>query len=153
MLVISLTIFIAYYSKDNLKFLKDLLLPVVEMIDSTMFIFVLMFVFILFLEIFNLLQIGFTGIILGHKMNNNKVLYSVIYGFVSYSVIQVIVFVVLFVVALFNKDMLNLFFTNEIINMEMVKFIIILSIFIYSVSIIGVYFVNQKLLSKGVNVD
>lgn len=153
MLVISLTIFIAYYSKENLKFLKDILLPVVEMIDSTMFIFVLMFVFILFLEIFNLLQIGFTGIILGHKMNNNKVLYSVIYGFVSYSVIQVIVFVVLFVVALFNKDMLNLFFTNEIINMEMVKFIIILAIFIYSVSIIGVYFVNQKLLSKGVNVD
>ena len=101
MLVISLTIFIAYYSKENLKFLKDLLLPVVEMIDSTMFIFVLMFVFILFLEIFNLLQIGFTGIILGHKMNNNKVLYSVIYGFVSYSVIQVIVFVVLFGIFIF----------------------------------------------------
>ena len=151
--VISLVMFVAYYSKDTLKFLKDLLLPVVEMFDSTIFLFVFAIIFILFLEFTNLLQIGFTGIILGHKMNNNKTLFSVLFGFVGYSVIQTILLVVLFIISLFNKDMLNLFFTNEIINMEMVKFIVMLSIFMYSIFIIGVYFINQKLLSKGVNVD
>ena len=151
--VISLVMFVAYYSKDSLKFLKDLLLPVVEIFDSTMLLFVLAFIFILFLEVANLLQIGFTGIILGHRMNNNKTLFSVLFGFAGYSVIQIILLVVLFIISLFNKDMLNLFFTNEIINMEMVKFIVMLSIFMYSISIIGVYFINQKLLSKGINVD
>ena len=152
-LVIGLTIFIAYYSKENLELVKNILLPVATAYSSTILKILLALLIIFFLEFANVLQSGFTGIILGHKMNNAKVGYSVLFGFIAYMIIQVIGLVVIFLVALFNKDLLNLFITNEIINVEMIKLVIYLSGFIYSGTFIIQYLVNQKLFNKGVNVD
>ena len=76
-----------------------------------------------------------------------------IFGFLSYMVIQTFGLLVIFIMSLFNKDLMNLFITNEIINIEMIKLVIYTSIFIYSISFIVQYFVNLKLFEKGVNVD
>ena len=151
--VIGLTIYIAYYSKENIELVKKMLLPLVDIMGSTMMKFLLAVLFVFFLEIVNLLQAGYMGMILGHKMNNLKVGFSVIYGFVCYMATQVFVLVVMFVVALFNRDLMNLFFTNELVNMEMIKVIIYLAIFVYTATLIIVYIVNVKLFKKGVNVD
>lgn len=152
-IVIGLTLFVAYYSKDNLSALKNMLLPLANAYESTIMKIVLAFLFVFFLEIANGIQIGYTGIILGHRMNSNKVGFSVLFGFISYMAIQVISLIMIFVVALFNKDVMNLFFTNEIVNVGVVKIIIILAIVIYALALIGSYFINQKLFKKGVNVD
>lgn len=152
-LVIALTIFIAYYSKENLNILKNLLLPLVNTYDSTMLGILSALLFIFFLEFINALQSGYTGIILGHKMNNNKIIFSILFGFATYTVIQVFGLLIIFIVSLFNKDLMNLFITNDIINIDMLKIIIYLSIFIYSISFIIFYIVNIKLFKKGVNVD
>ena len=112
-----------------------------------------MFLLVFFLEGVNILQVGFTGIILGHKMNNAKVGYSVLFGFFAYMIIQVFALLVIFVVSLFNHDLMNLFITNEMVNMEMVKLVIYLAIIIYFVTYVIGYFVNLKLFSRGVNVD
>jgi len=152
-LVIGLTLFIAYYSKENIEILKNILLPLVDIYNSSIIKILLAFLFIFFLEFTNALQVGYTGIILGHKMNNNKTAFSVLFGFVSYMVIQMFGLICLFIVALFNKDLLNLFITNEMINIDMVKVIIYLSTTIYTITLIINYFVNIKLFKKGVNVD
>ena len=152
-LVIALSLFIIYYSKENLDILKNMLNIVAEIYDSSMLKLILVFLFIFFIEAVNMLQCGFTGIILGHRMNNIKTLYSFVFGFLSYMVTQVFSLLVIFIVALFNSDLMNLFFTNEIISIEMVKLIIYLSISIYSISFIAFYFINIKLFNKGVNVD
>lgn len=152
-IVIGLTVFIAYYSKDNLELLKSILLPLANIYGSTITKILLAFLFVFFLEFANILQAGFSGIILGHKMNNLKTLYSVLYGFVVYTFTQIFTLILMFVVALFNKDMMNLFYTTEIINVDMVKLIIYLAIIIYTVTLIVLYLVNVKLFSKGVNVD
>ena len=48
---------------------------------------------------------------------------------------------------------MNLFYTTEIVNVDMIKLLIYLAIVIYIVILVINYFVNIKLLKKGVDVD
>ena len=152
-LVIAIVLFIAYFSKENIESLKNILLPLANILDSTIFKIILAFLFVFFLEFLNILQAGYTGIIIGHKMNNNKVGFSVLYGFITYMITQVFALVMLFIVALFNKDLMNLFYTTEMINLDMINLVIYLAIIIYTITLIVGYIVNTKLFQKGVNVD
>lgn len=152
-IVIGITIFIAYYSKENLLLVKKLLLPVAETFDSTILNLLLAILFVLFLELANGLQVGYSGIILGHRMNNLKIVFSVIYGFGLYMVMQVFGLLIIFITSLFNSDLLNLFITNEMLNIGMIKVVIYLAIFIYLTAFIINLILNIKLLKKGVNVE
>lgn len=152
-LMIGLTLFIAYYSKDNIEILKNILLPIANVYGSTVLKILLAFLFVFFLEFANALQAGYTGIILGHRMDNGKTGFSVLFGFVTYIVIQVFALLMLFVVALFNQDIMNLFITNEVVNVDMVRVIIYVAIIMYLINLFACYFVNIKLFNKGVNVD
>ena len=152
-LVIGLSLFIMFYSRETIEWLKNILLPLVDIYDSTMFKVVLSFLFIFFLEFLNGVQAGFTGIMLGHKMNNMKIGFSVLFGFGAYMITQAFGLLMIFIVSLFNKDLMNLFITNEMINMSMIKVVIYLAIVIYTVSYIVWYFINLKIFKKGVNVD
>lgn len=151
--VIGIVLFISYYSKGNIEFLKGMLLPIANMYGSTVLKVLIVLLFVFFLEFAHILQIGYTGIILGHKMNRNKLEFSVIFGFIAYMIMQVFTLLVVFIIALFNKDMLNLFITNSVVNMEMVKAILYITSGLYIVSLIIVYIVNISLFKKGVNVD
>ena len=152
-LVITLTLFIAYYSKENITILKNLLLPLATIYNSTVIELIILFLFVFFLEFANMLQAGYTGIILGHKRNNAKIGFSVLFGFVCYIASQLIVLLSMFVTGLFNKDVMNLFYTTEMVNVDMIKLLIYLAIVIYIVILVINYFVNLKLLKKGVDVD
>lgn len=152
-IVIALTLYIAYYSKENIQTLKNILLPIANAYGSTILKILSAFLFVFFLEFANALQSGYTGIILGHKMNGTKTGLSVLFGFISYMITQVFALLLIFIVALFNSDLMNLFFTNEIVNIDMIKFIIYLAIIIYTITLFIGYFFNLKLFKKGVNVD
>lgn len=151
--VIVLSLFIAHYSKENIELVKDLLLPLATIYDSTVIGIIFSFVFICFLELFNMLQSGYVGIVLGHRKNNNKMLFTFIYGFIIYLLTQIFALAVVFLAALFNKDIMNLFYSMEMLNVDMIKLCIYLAIGVYVTNIIVLYIVNSKLFSKGVNVD
>ena len=154
MAVITLTLFIAYYSKANLALLEKLLSSVATSFDSSITALVLVFLLVFFLELANILQIGFTGLILGHTMQTNKTLYSIILGFAVYMISQTFVLMLSFIVALFIPELMNLFITNQAtISIGAIKTIIWLSIFAYTALLFIVYFINVKLFNKGVNVD
>ena len=152
-LVIGFTLFIAYYSKENINFIKNLLLPFANAYNSTIIKLLLAFLFVFFLEFACLLQAGYTGIISGHKMNSGKLGFSFLFGFIAYTVSQLLVLVMIFIVALFNKDIMNLFYTTEMISVDIIKLIVYLSISIYTITLIVGYFINLNLFKKGVNVD
>lgn len=152
-LVIIFTLFIAYYSKENILTLKNVLLPIASIYNSTIIKILLAFTFVFYIEFANILQSGYTGIIIGHKMNNNKMAYSILFGFITYIITQIIVILIIFIIGLFNQDIMNLFFTNEVINVDMIKTIIYLAIIIYTVIFVIGYIINLKLFKKGVNVD
>jgi len=152
-LVITLILFIAYYSKENILLLKQMLLPLASIYDSVVVKLVLVVLFIFFLEIANLIQTGYMGIILGHRMNRSKMIMSIVYGCGIYMGMQIINLLILFIFGLFNSDIMNLFNTMNIQNLDVIKTIVWLSIIIYTSLLIIMYFVNVKLFNKGVNVE
>ena len=152
-LVITLSLFITYYSKTNLEFLKDTLTFFANSYNSSILKVILAFMFIFFLEILNTASAGYTGIILGNKMQSGKTGFSILFGFITYMTLQTLVMALTFLAGLFNKDIMNLFITNEMINIDIVKFTIYLAFAIYTITIAITYIVNLKLFQTGVNLD
>lgn len=152
-LIICLSLFIAYYSKESLIFVKNLLLPLAKVYESTIISIILSFIFICFLEIMNMLQSGYVGIVLGYRQNNNKMFFSMLFGFVTYMLTQIFTVFIVFMVALFNKDLMNLFYTIDILSVDTIKLCIYLAIIIYTLNIFILYFINSKFFEKGVNID
>jgi len=152
-LVITATLFIAFYSKENLEVLKSMLLPLATAYESTILKLIIAFLFVCFLEIANIVQAGYTGIILGHRMNNAKTGYSILYGFCVYMATQVLAVLVLFIVGIFNDNIMNTFITNEMVSVGTIKLVVLITIIAYSLDLITIYILNLKLFKKGVNVD
>lgn len=152
-LVIGLSLFIAYYSKENIQVLKSFILPIADAYDSTIINILVLFLFVFFIEILNAIQVGYTGIILGYKMNNNKIALSVLYGLISYGISQAICLLVLFSIGLFNKGIMNLFYTKDLIDIDVVKTIVLLGIIVYTIITIIIYFINVNMFKKGVNIE
>lgn len=152
-LVIGASLFIAYYSKENMEALKNILIPIANAYGSTIIKILMAFLFVFFLQFANMVQSGYTGIILGHRQNSAKIGFSVLLGFAAYIGTQMVALGMLFLLALFNKDFMNLFITNEIISVGVIKKIIYIALAIYTIIIVGIYFINLILFKKGVNVD
>ena len=124
-----------------------------EIYDSAIIEILAFLFFVLFLEFLNMIQCGFTGIILGQKKNNAKTGFSVLFGSISFLVSQSIIIAVLFSIAIFNKDFMNLFVTNSIPDVQTIKTMIYIAILSYSLVSLLSCFVNIKFFKKGVNVD
>ena len=152
-LVIILSLFVAFYSKENFNLLKDMLFGLSNMYNASTTLFVISTIIVFFLEMLLMLIIVYTGIILGNKKNNNKNLWSVIYSIILYFLTQGILLVGIVILGLINKDIMNLFTTNTLANLSVLKTIMIFSIIIYSLFVIIYTFINLKLFNKGVNVD
>ena len=153
MIIIAFSLFISYYSKENIEILKNLLLPFTDIYNTSMVSIILIFLFIFMLEVLSLLQSGYTGMILGHRMNKAKMGYSILFGFITFMIIQILALFILFIFAIFNKDIMNLFFTNQMVNIDILKSIIYMSSIFYTIIIIVIYIINLKLFKKGVNVE
>ena len=152
-LVIVLSLFIAYYSKENMQIFKNILMPLAKVYESTILKIILSFMIVVFLEFLNMLQSGYTGIIFGHKRNNNKTGFSVLYGFITYLGTQILAIIGVFIAGIFNDKIMNLFHTVEQIDVETIKFCILLAIGIYTLNLLILYVINTKVFNKGVNVD
>lgn len=150
---IAIILFIAYYSKANIETLKNILFPIATLLNSTVIKFLFIIFFLVFLELFSILLCGFLGIIIGHIFNKNKIVYSVVFGFISYMITQTIVVLIILIISLFNKELMNIFISNEINNMSVLSNVSIISIIIYNILIIVNIFVSIKIFKKGVNVD
>lgn len=152
-IVILITLFIAFYSKENLEMLKNLLLSVASFYNSSVIGIILVFVLVFFLQLFCALQAGYAGIILGHKKDNNKMLFSVLFGIVTYIIIQAFALGGIFFIALFQPDIMILFLTNTVLSIDVLKLLMGIILIIYIVVLVINYFLNVNWFKKGVNVD
>lgn len=151
--IILMALFIAYYSKENLEMLK-LSLKFISNVYNTKIIYIILIIGIaFFLEIAFIIESGYTGIIIGHKSNNNKITKSVIYGFICYIIISGLSLLFIFILGLLNKDIMNLFITNEIPEINIINKVMYFAIILYTFYIIILFIINNKLFNKGVNVD
>ena len=143
--VIICAAFIAYYTEERWAIVKFYL--------SNSKLFVLLGAISIFLEFINLIQCGFTGIILGHRQNRGKVGFSVLFSAVAETVTQVIVLIFTACAALFSSDFRMLFKTNAIPTEGQLHFVFALEITVYVLIIVFNALLNIKLLNKGVDVE
>ena len=151
--VVLISLFIAYYTKDRWLMVKGFVNNITTGLEFNTFVFVISFLAVIFLEIFNAIQCGFLGIILGHKMNNNKTGFSVLFGFIAYLLSQSLVLFLVFLVGLFDSSIMDLFRNNIVLNTHSFKLLIILSIVLYLIIIAFMNMLCKMIFNKGVDVE
>ena len=153
MIVTVFCLFICYYSESNLELLKNLLELAATTYNTTVLNLLLLITIVIFLEIVYALLIGYVGIILGHKSNKNKMLRSIVIGFVLYIFFQALTLGLIAIYGFFNPDVMNLINTTDIINVDAIKSVMYVGIGIYILYSIILYWLGQRFLNKGVNVE
>lgn len=151
-IVCIISLLIAFYTKDNIMYLKDLTTVISTSIDINPKVFIVLVFIILYLEVYNIIISGYLGILLGHKKSNNKVGFSVLYGFITYILTQLIVLLCIYIIGLFNQDVMNVFTSNNL-NYSIKTPLIYTFTLIYIVIIYIVNIVSNKVFNKGVNVE
>ena len=136
-----------------MELVKSILFPIADSFNISAGILVAAMIGIIFLEFLNILQCGFTGIILGHRMLSGKLGLSVVFGFVVSSATQILLTAVLFTCGIFNKDIMNIFMTNGPLNFGTFKILTVISLIVYTVIVGAVCLINIKLFKRGVNVE
>ena len=153
-IVILLSLFIAYYSKENWASLTAFVKTITTGLNMSNTFFITIAIIVIFLEIFNAIQSGFFGIILGHKKNNGRLGYSVLFGFITYLVAQSIILGLVFAYGLFDSTVMELFKTATInIDVKAFKVLAIISSLLYVIIIFVMSILCKKELNKGVNVE
>ena len=153
-IVVLISLFIAYYSKENWLAITNYVKTITTGLNMSTSFFITMAIIIIFLEVFNAIQCGFLGIILGNKMNNGKIGYSVLFGFIAYLVAQSLILGLVFVYGLFDSSIMELFKTATInIDVKAFKTLAILSSLLYIMIIFIMSILCKKELNKGVNVE
>ena len=153
-IVILISLFIAYYSKENWQTITNYVKSITIGLNMNTIFFVTMFLIVVFLEIYNAIQCGFYGIILGNRKNNGKTGYSILFGFILYLVSQSIVLLLIFIYGLFDSSVMGLFQTATVsIDANAFKLLLVLASLLYVIIIYGMSLLCKRTLNKGVNVE
>ena len=120
--------------------------------DSSVFSFILVMIITIFFEFLFLMMSGILGIIIGHRSNNLKIVKSIIIGFAIYMILSSMSLGALLVAGLLNSDIMSLFHNIEV-SSNALKSMMLVGIIVYAIYNLGIYFIGNKLLSKGVDID
>lgn len=153
-IVVLISLFIVYYSKENWQAITNIVKNITIGLNMNTIFFVTIFLIIVFLEIFNAIQCGFYGIILGNRKNNGKTGYSVLFGFILYLVSQTIVLSLIFIYGLFDSSVMELFQAATVsIDANAFKALLVLASLLYVIIIYYMSMLCKRTLNKGVNVE
>jgi len=133
--------------------LKEFINTITTGLNFNTTLFIISFLAIIFLEIFNAIQCGFLGIILGYKKNYGKIGFSVLFGFIAYLLSQSMVLLLVFIAGFFDSSIMDLFKSNILLNTESFKLLVFLSIGLYLLIIWIMSIICKKELNKGVNIE
>lgn len=154
-IVIVISLFIAYV--ESLEQLENFIDAFVYTGASA--VDVVLLIFILITEMVHITQVGYTGIIIGNRKNNNKMIWSFLYGMFTYTVTQVVALIGVCSSALVNSDVKELLFNSyvtggTVANLdETMKYLLYVAAVVYIILVASVYLVNNRVFNKGVNVD
>ena len=151
-LVIAVSLFICYYTKDNLELLKQSLSLAASSFNINVISLLLIIFFVFFLEMSFVIVSAYAGIIRGHRSNNGRIIKSVIYSLLFYFLTQSLTLLIVYLISLYNPDIALMFSTNTT-NVNGIKSIMFAGIVIYIIYIIFYYLVGLRNFEKGVDVN
>ncbi|MBQ8892199.1 MAG: hypothetical protein IJ068_05030 [Bacilli bacterium] len=152
-IIIVFCLFITYYTKERWLLLKNYIDSITIGLNINTFLFVVGMLSVVFLEVFNAIQCGFLGIILGYKQNNSTIGFSITFGFIAYLLSQSIVLLLVFITGLFNSNIMDLFRSNILLTDSSFKLLVILAIILYLFIIGLMNIICKKEFNKGVNIE
>ncbi len=154
MIVAGICLCIMYYSTHIGVSIRSLIYPAADLYDTSTITLIAVLISLLFLQFFNILQCGYTGIILGHRANSKKIGLSVLFGGIIYMGSQTVTVLIMLIGSIYDTRIIDLFTElNPMITPSLMKFLIILSVISYTIVIIVNYLISLKLFKKGVNVE
>lgn len=151
-IVIIACLAIATLNKDTWIILKESLEQSAIYFDSSVFSLIFVMIITIFFEFLFMMMSGILGIIIGHKSNNLKIVKSIVIGFVIYMILSSMSVVLLFVAGLLNSDIMSLF-NNIEVSSNALKSMMLFGILVYAIYNLGIYFIGNKFLNKGIDVD
>ncbi len=154
MVVSGICLFIMYYANHIGESIKSFVFPAADLYGTSTITLILVFILLLFLQFFNILQCGYTGIVLGHKANSKKIGLSVLFSGIIYMISQAVSILFMLVGAFYDTRIFELFTElNPIIPPVVLKHLVIITVISSTVVIIVNYLISIKVFKKGVNVD
>lgn len=151
---ILLSLFLAFYTPETWENISTFIKSITTGFQMSIGFFLSIALIIIFLEIFNAIQCGFFGIILGYRRNEGKTGFSVLFGFIIYLIAQSMVLGLVFVYGLFNDSVMELFRTATIqIEVEAFRELAVAASVFYVIIILVMSFICKKQLQKGVNIE
>lgn len=151
-IVIIVCLAIATLNKDTWIILKESLEQSAIYFDSSVFSLIFVMIITIFFEFLFMMMSGILGIIIGHRSNNLKIVKSIVIGFVIYMILSSMSLGALFVAGLLNSDIMSIFNNIEVTS-NALKSMMLVGILVYAIYNLGIYFIGNKLLNKGVDVD
>lgn len=151
-IVIVVCLAIATLNKDTWMIVKESLEQSAIYFDSSVFSFLFVMIVTIFFEFLFMMMSGILGIIIGHRSNNLKIVKSVVIGFVLYTLLSAMSLGILFVAGWINPDIMSLF-NNMEVSSNALKSMMLVGICVYAIYNLGIYFIGNRLLNKGVDVD
>lgn len=115
--------------------------------------FIIVLVFGIFLQLLFTLQAGFCGIIIGYRGYNYRLIRSVVYSIAIYILGSIILFTLALIWSCFDHDINQLLFQNVTPEIGTVFRLLLGIAIVYFIYITSIYFINAKLLSRGVDVE
>lgn len=152
-IIIIISLFITYYTKDRWDVIVQFIEGLSKGINTKPYQLIISFFLIVFLEVFNAIQCGFLGIIIGNKSNNNKTAFSVLYGLAAYFVSQTLVLVIMYIVGFFDESIMDAFKSTQVTDLSVFKPLAIYTTFLYFGTITGITVLAKKLFNQGVNIE
>lgn len=151
-IVIVVCLAISCLNKDTWITLKSSLEASAIYFDSSVFSLIFVMTITIFFELLFMMMCGILGIIIGHRSNNLKIVKSIIIGFGIYMLLSSMSLGALFIAGLLNSDVMSLF-NNIEVSSNALKSMMLVGMLVYAIYNIAIYFIGNKLLNKGVNVD
>lgn len=152
-LVAILALIIMYYSTENLELIKSALTSLFDTDSLNLWGMILAVIVIFYLEVLCMVSVGYTGLILGHRFNSHKMVWSIFLGLVCYGLTQGLILAALYILALINPNVMTLFTDNLLPTTGIICLLIAVAIGLYTAWAVIYYVADMALLKRGVNID
>ena len=153
-ITIIISLIIMYLNDTTIEMLKTSLNIISSNLNVSIAGFVILLTLLLITEMILITFCGFFGIIYGFSFNNKKAMFALLFGFGSYIVFSTISIILMMIFSIFNQDLFDIMFNgSEIVNYNLFKSLILIVTILYTLYSGIVYYISNKKLSQGINID
>lgn len=157
MAILVLAVFIMYYSKENFETLKSLLNVVSGTLDISIAGLLILIILVILFEIIFIIFSGFFGLVYGNSYNSKRVSKTLIYSFGIYFISSIFSIIIMLFSTLFNDELYNIVFVNseEVIffEIDVLKIVLTVGLFLYIGYCALAYYLTDRKLRQGINID